>query len=50
MIRQARPSLLLVHLVQTDYFQHRVGPRSGSLIIVTGDHGLHFPEFADPAR
>jgi len=25
MIRQARPNLLLVHLVQTDYFQHRVG-------------------------
>jgi predicted AlkP superfamily pyrophosphatase or phosphodiesterase len=24
-IRQARPNLLLVHLVQTDYFQHRVG-------------------------
>ena len=25
MIRQARPNLLLVHLVQTDYFQHRIG-------------------------
>src|SRR5207245_1327321 len=25
MIRQARPNLLLVHFVQTDYFQHRVG-------------------------
>jgi predicted AlkP superfamily pyrophosphatase or phosphodiesterase len=25
MIRQARPNLLLLHLVQTDYFQHRVG-------------------------
>jgi predicted AlkP superfamily pyrophosphatase or phosphodiesterase len=24
-IRQARPNLVLVHLVQTDYFQHRVG-------------------------
>ncbi|MGH7355329.1 MAG: alkaline phosphatase family protein [Candidatus Rokuibacteriota bacterium] len=25
MIRQARPRLLLLHLVQTDYFQHRAG-------------------------
>jgi predicted AlkP superfamily pyrophosphatase or phosphodiesterase len=25
MIRRARPNLLLLHLVQTDYFQHRVG-------------------------
>ena len=75
MIRQERPNLLLVHLVQTDYFQHRVGREGAetkaavarvdahvgamrrtlaevgladrSVIIVTSDHGLHFPEFAD---
>src|SRR5262249_12867488 len=29
MIRQARPNLLLLHLVQTDFFQHQFG-RSGA--------------------